>query len=83
MATELADLAVARIKRATASLARDYEGREPILKPGDFLMILVIEIIRLVPSSEDGSRPNRASGARPDLFNSYRPICDSGYKPPA
>jgi len=30
MATELADLVVAGIKRGTASLARDYgEGREP------------------------------------------------------
>ena len=37
MATELAGLAIAGIKRATASLARDYgEGREPMPKPGDF-----------------------------------------------
>ena len=41
MATELADLVVAGIKRATASLARDYgEGREPTPKPGDFVMML-------------------------------------------
>jgi uncharacterized protein YhfF len=41
MATELADLVVAGIKRATASLARDYgEGREPIPRPGDFVMML-------------------------------------------
>ena len=38
MATELADLVIAGIKRATASLARDYgEGREPTPKPGDFV----------------------------------------------
>ena len=36
MAPELADLVIAGIKRATASLARDYaEGREPIPKAGD------------------------------------------------
>ena len=41
MATELADLVVAGIKRATASLARDYgEGREPMPKAGDFVMML-------------------------------------------
>lgn len=41
MATELADLVVAGIKRATASLVRDYgEGRESIPKPGDFVMML-------------------------------------------
>jgi uncharacterized protein YhfF len=41
MATELADLVAAGIKRATASLARDYgEGREPMPKPGDFAMML-------------------------------------------
>jgi uncharacterized protein YhfF len=41
MATELADLVVAGIKRATASLARDYgEIREPTPKPGDFVMML-------------------------------------------
>jgi uncharacterized protein YhfF len=41
MATELADLVVAGIKRATASLARDYdEGREPIPRPGDFVLML-------------------------------------------
>jgi uncharacterized protein YhfF len=55
MATELTELAIAGIKRATASfaplgaslaasppsLARDYgEGREPTPKPGDFVMIL-------------------------------------------
>ena len=40
MATELAGLAIAGIKRAAASLARDYgEGREPI-KPGDLVMML-------------------------------------------
>jgi uncharacterized protein YhfF len=37
MATELADLVMAGIKGATASLARDYgEGREPMPHPGDF-----------------------------------------------
>ena len=37
MATELADLEMAGIKRGTISLARDYgEGREPMPKPGDF-----------------------------------------------
>jgi uncharacterized protein YhfF len=41
MATELANLVIAGIKRATASLARDYgEDREPIPKPGDFVMML-------------------------------------------
>ena len=41
MATELADLVAAGIKRATASLARDYgEGRESIPRPGDFVMML-------------------------------------------
>jgi len=41
MATELADLVIAGIKRATASLVRDYgEGREPMPKPGDFVMML-------------------------------------------
>jgi uncharacterized protein YhfF len=41
MATELADLVMAGIKRATASLARDYgEGREPMPQPGDFVIML-------------------------------------------
>ena len=41
MASELADLVIAGTKRATASLARDYgEGREPMPKPGDFVMML-------------------------------------------
>jgi hypothetical protein len=41
MATELADLVVAGIKRATTSLARDYgEGRDPRPRPGDFVMLL-------------------------------------------
>src|SRR5215471_8994908 len=41
MATELADLVMAGIKRATVSLARDYgEGCEPIPKAGDFVMML-------------------------------------------
>ena len=41
MATELADLVMAGIKRATASLARDYgEGREPLPQAGDFVMML-------------------------------------------
>jgi uncharacterized protein YhfF len=41
MATELADLVIAGIKRATASLARDYgEGREPTPRPGDFVVVL-------------------------------------------
>src|SRR5437870_3652828 len=41
MATELAHLVIAGIKRATARLARDYgDGREPTPKPGDFVMIL-------------------------------------------
>src|SRR5215467_13152191 len=41
MATELADLVVAGIKRATASLARDYgEGRDPMPRPGDFVLML-------------------------------------------
>jgi uncharacterized protein YhfF len=41
MATELADLVIARTKRATASLARDYgNGREPTPKPGDFVIML-------------------------------------------
>src|SRR5215472_8968226 len=41
MTTELADLVMAGIKRATASLARDYgEGREPMPNPGDFVLML-------------------------------------------
>ena len=41
MATELAGLVIAGIKRATASLAREYgEGREPIPGPGDFVIML-------------------------------------------
>jgi uncharacterized protein YhfF len=41
MATELADLVIAEIKRATASLARDYgEGRDPVPRPGDFVVVL-------------------------------------------
>jgi uncharacterized protein YhfF len=41
MATELADLVIAGIKRATASLARDYgDGREPTPRPGDFVIML-------------------------------------------
>jgi len=41
MATELADLVIAGIKRATASLARDFgDGREAMPKPGDFVMML-------------------------------------------
>ena len=41
MATELADLVLAGIKQATASLARDYgDGCEPIPKSGDFVMML-------------------------------------------
>jgi uncharacterized protein YhfF len=40
-ATELADLVMAGIKRATAILARDCgEGREPTPRPGDFVMML-------------------------------------------
>jgi uncharacterized protein YhfF len=41
MATELAHLVIAGTKRATASLALDYgEGRAPMPKPGDFVMML-------------------------------------------
>ena len=41
MATELGGLVIAGIKRATAILARDYgEGREPMPKSGDFVMML-------------------------------------------
>jgi uncharacterized protein YhfF len=41
MATDLADLVIAGIKRATASLARDYaEGREPTPRFGDFVLML-------------------------------------------
>jgi len=41
MATELADLVAAGIKRATASLALDYgEGCEAMPRPGDFVMML-------------------------------------------
>jgi len=41
MATELADLVIAGIRRATASLTRDYgEGREPTPRPGDFVIML-------------------------------------------
>jgi uncharacterized protein YhfF len=41
LATELADSVMAGTKRATASLARDYgEGREPMPKPSDFVIVL-------------------------------------------
>jgi uncharacterized protein YhfF len=41
LATELADLVLAEIKTATASLVRDYgDCREPIPKPGNFVMML-------------------------------------------
>jgi uncharacterized protein YhfF len=40
MATELADLVMAGTKRATASLARDYDMGEPMPKPGDFVLML-------------------------------------------
>jgi len=41
MWTELAHLVIAGFKRATANLARDYgEGREPIPRPGDFVIML-------------------------------------------
>ena len=41
MATKLADLVMTGSKKATASLARDYgDGREPMPKPGDFVMML-------------------------------------------
>ena len=44
IATELAGLVIAGIKRATASLAREYgEGREPIPRPGDFVIMLDCE----------------------------------------
>jgi uncharacterized protein YhfF len=40
-ATELADLVIAGIKRASASLACDYgERREPMPQPGDFVIML-------------------------------------------
>jgi hypothetical protein len=43
MATELADLVVAGIERATASLARDYgDGREPMPKPLDLRRVAVL-----------------------------------------
>ena len=54
MATELANLAIVGIKRATASLARDYgEGREPTPRPGDFVIML------------DGKERPRSSGEPP------------------
>ena len=40
MATELIDLMLAGTKRATASLARDYEGEEPLPKVGDFVVVV-------------------------------------------
>jgi uncharacterized protein YhfF len=41
MATELVELVIAGMKRATASLVRDYGGgREPTPSPGDFVMML-------------------------------------------
>jgi uncharacterized protein YhfF len=40
MTTELADLVVEGIKRATASLPRDYGAGEPAPKPGDFVIML-------------------------------------------
>jgi uncharacterized protein YhfF len=41
MATELANLAITGIKRAAASLTRDYgEGRRTDTRPGDFVITL-------------------------------------------
>jgi hypothetical protein len=49
MASELADLVVAGIKRATASLARDYgDGREPMPKPRDLRRVAVLSTIGIV-----------------------------------
>src|SRR5207237_7965575 len=40
-ASDMAGVAIAGIKRGTASLAGDYgEGREPMPKPGDLVMML-------------------------------------------
>jgi uncharacterized protein YhfF len=41
MASELADPLVVGIKRATASLTRDYaDGREPLPKVGDYVVVV-------------------------------------------
>ena len=49
MATKLADLVIAGIKRATASLARVFgEGREPMPKPCDLRRVAVFSTIGIV-----------------------------------
>jgi uncharacterized protein YhfF len=40
LADELIDLMLAGPKRATASLARDYEGDEPLPKAGDYVVVV-------------------------------------------
>ena len=62
MATELADLVMAGIKRATASLARDYgEDREPMPNPGEAGRV------------RDGRRdPNRVRALRGRVAARYR-----------
>jgi uncharacterized protein YhfF len=40
LADELLDLMLAGRKRATASLARDYEGEEPLPKVGDHVVVV-------------------------------------------
>jgi uncharacterized protein YhfF len=40
LANELLDLMLAGRKRATASLARDYDGEEPLPKVGDYVVVV-------------------------------------------
>ena len=40
LANELVDLMLAGRKRATASLARDFEGEEPLPKVGDYVLVV-------------------------------------------
>jgi uncharacterized protein YhfF len=91
MATELADLAMAGIKRATASLERDYDdGRDPMPKPGDFVVMLdgegrprfevtikpLIEVGEAFAWDEGRGRPHtRVVARRPSTL--FRPASDA------
>src|SRR5215469_10985239 len=62
-ATELADLVIAGIKRATVSLARDYNARrEPMPKPGDFAMMLDGDGVHGSSGLRQKQRSNRCLG---------------------
>src|SRR5215468_8489621 len=88
MATELAGLVIAGIKRATASLARDYgEGREPTPRPGDFVIMLdgegrprFIWRTMAVPERTGRSQGVQAAAHQP-LRGSRLDLCGDGDQP--